>query len=99
MHPSERDSTRNRITSRATKQALADIQTAARAGNATLFFNSARAALQQALALRRSTIRIVPAAEVRALLQSARAELKNSVALPARAAVCMSASACFVAAT
>jgi BatD DUF11 like domain len=51
-NPAERDSARHRITSRAAKQALAQMQTAVRTGNATLFFNSARTALQQALALR-----------------------------------------------
>jgi BatD DUF11 like domain len=51
-NPAERNSSRNRITSRATKQALAKMQNAVRIGNATLFFNCARAALQQALALR-----------------------------------------------
>jgi len=68
-YPSERDSARNRITSRATKQALAHMQTAARTGNATLFFNSARAALQQALAIRwQVSPDQVTAAEVQARL-------------------------------
>jgi len=51
-NPAERDSARHRITSRARRQALVELQTAVRTGNATLFFNSARTALQQALALR-----------------------------------------------
>jgi hypothetical protein len=43
---------RNRIVSPAAKRALAQMETAARAGNATSFFNAARAALQQSLAAR-----------------------------------------------
>jgi hypothetical protein len=43
---------RNRLASPAARRALAQMEAAARAGNATSFFNSARAALQQSLAAR-----------------------------------------------
>jgi BatD DUF11 like domain len=48
----ERESASDRIASRAAKRALAQMQGAARAGDAVLFFESARAALQSVLAAR-----------------------------------------------
>jgi hypothetical protein len=48
----ERESASDRITSRAAKRALAQMQGAARAGDAALFFESARTALQSELAAR-----------------------------------------------
>jgi hypothetical protein len=48
----ERESASDRIASRAAKRALAQMQGAARAGDAALFFESARTALQSVLAAR-----------------------------------------------
>ena len=48
----ERESASDRIASRAAKRALAQVQAAARAGDAALFFESARTALQSMLAAR-----------------------------------------------
>ena len=48
----ERESASDRIASRAAKRALAQLQAAARAGDAALFFESARTALQPLLAAR-----------------------------------------------
>jgi hypothetical protein len=48
----EWESASDRVASRATKRALAQMQAAARAGDAALFFESARAALQPLLAAR-----------------------------------------------
>jgi hypothetical protein len=50
--PAERVAARNRTAWRATKRALAQMEAAARTDNPALFFNSARAALQQTLAVR-----------------------------------------------
>jgi hypothetical protein len=50
--PAERVAARNRIAWRAIKRALAQMEAAARTDNPALFFNSARAALQQTLAAR-----------------------------------------------
>jgi len=51
-NPAERVAARNRVAWRATKRALAQMEAAARTGNPALFFNSARAAMQQSLAAR-----------------------------------------------
>jgi hypothetical protein len=51
-NPAERVAARDRTVWRATKRALAQMEAAARADNPALFFNSARAGLQQALAAR-----------------------------------------------
>jgi hypothetical protein len=51
-NPVERAAARNRVAWRATKRALAQMESAARSGNPAQFFNSARAALQQSLAAR-----------------------------------------------
>jgi hypothetical protein len=51
-NPAERVAAPDRIVWRTTKRALAQMEAAARADNPALFFNSARAALQQALAAR-----------------------------------------------
>ena len=48
--PVEQAAARNRIARRATKRALAQMESAVRSGNPAQFFNSARAALQQSLA-------------------------------------------------
>lgn len=48
----ERESASDRVASRAAKRSLAQMQTAARAGDVALFFDSARAALQSMLAAR-----------------------------------------------
>jgi len=48
--PVEQIAARNRIARRATKRALAQMESAARSSNSAQFFNSARAALQQSLA-------------------------------------------------
>ncbi|HXI47503.1 MAG TPA: hypothetical protein VNH39_02875, partial [Steroidobacteraceae bacterium] len=50
--PAERFAARNRITRRATRRALAQMESAARSGDPAEFFNSARTALQQSLAAR-----------------------------------------------
>ncbi|HXI47927.1 MAG TPA: BatD family protein, partial [Steroidobacteraceae bacterium] len=50
--PAERFAARNRIARRATKRALAQMESAARSGDSAEFFNSARTALQQSLAAR-----------------------------------------------
>jgi hypothetical protein len=50
--PAEPLAARNRVASKATKRALAQMEAAARTNNPALFFDSARAALQQTLAAR-----------------------------------------------
>jgi hypothetical protein len=50
--PAERISARKRITSKMNKRLLAQLEAAARGGNPAVFFNAARAALQQTLAAR-----------------------------------------------
>jgi hypothetical protein len=68
-NPAERVAARDRIVWRAAKRALAQMEAAARADNPALFFNSARAALQQALAARWQLVPDeVTAAEVQARL-------------------------------
>jgi oxygen tolerance protein BatD len=68
-NPAERFAARDRIVWRATKRALAQMEAAARADNPALFFNSARTALQQALAARWQLVPDeVTAAEVQARL-------------------------------
>jgi hypothetical protein len=68
-NPAERVAARDRTVWRATKRALAQMEAAARADNPALFFNSARAGLQQALAARWQLVPDeVTAAEVQARL-------------------------------
>jgi hypothetical protein len=50
--PNEKSARRDRGTSKAAKRVLAQLETAARSGDAALFFSAARAALQQVLAAR-----------------------------------------------
>jgi hypothetical protein len=50
--PNEKSARRDRGTSKAAKRVLAQLETAARSGDAALFFHAARAALQQTLAAR-----------------------------------------------
>ena len=50
--PAERISARKRSTSKMNKRLLAQLEAAARGGNPAVFFNAARAALQQTLAAR-----------------------------------------------
>jgi hypothetical protein len=73
---------RNRIVSPAAKRALAQMETAARAGNATLFLNSARAALQQNLAVRwQVPPEQVTAAEVQARMGDGAEDVRQLFAL------------------
>jgi hypothetical protein len=68
-NPAERVAVRDRTVWKATKRALAQMEAAARADDPALFFNSARAALQQVLAARWQLVPDeVTAAEVQARL-------------------------------
>ena len=68
-NPTERVSARNRFVAKRNQRALTQMEAAARAGNAAVFFNAARDALQQTLAVRWEVgPEEVTAAEVRARL-------------------------------
>jgi len=68
-NPTERVSARNRFVAKRNQRVLTQMEAAARAGNAAVFFNAARDALQQTLAVRWEVgPEEVTAAEVRARL-------------------------------
>jgi hypothetical protein len=72
----------NRIVSQAAKRAFAQMEAAARGGNATLFFNSARAALQQSLAARwQVPLDQITAAEVEARMADGGEDVRQLFAL------------------